>query len=117
MSIKAREAERPLIIDRRCRKPRCHRAPASSSLCALTPALGAVFALSMLVLLIQLVLLATQQQLLLALGAIVVLMVLPFTRRRILGLAGWIFSLQMATTRAIINGIGGRWGVWSKTRS
>ncbi|MEP6765336.1 MAG: glycosyltransferase [Gemmatimonadaceae bacterium] len=83
----------------------------------LTPALGAVFALSMLVLSVQLALIATTQERWIAVGVVIVLLALPFTRRRILGLAGWIISLQMATTRAIINGLGGRWGVWSKPRS
>ncbi|MDQ6611462.1 MAG: glycosyltransferase, partial [Gemmatimonadota bacterium] len=82
----------------------------------LTPALGAVFVLASLALLVQLALAASVEQLMYALAAVAVLLVLPFTRRRIVALAGWSFSLQLATMRAIGNGIGGRWSVWGKPR-
>ncbi len=83
----------------------------------LTPALVAVLAAALLVLLVQLALLATVTQLLAVLSAIVILLIIPFTRRRIVALAGWTVSLQMAATRAIMNGLGGRWSVWRKTGS
>ena len=50
--------------------------------------------------------------LLLALGATAAVAVVPAIRRKMLHLASWIFSLQIATMRAIGNGLRGKWSVW-----
>lgn len=83
----------------------------------LTPLLAAVFALSTLVLVAQFSWQATAMQRGAILGAIVVLFVWPPTRRRLVALVRWGVSLQIATTRALVNGVSGRWSVWNKTRS
>ncbi|MEO7998992.1 MAG: hypothetical protein ABI852_16185, partial [Gemmatimonadaceae bacterium] len=49
-------------------------------------------------------------------GVVLALFVIPATRRRILALARWMVSLQVATMRAVVNGLTGRWGVWSTVR-
>lgn len=83
----------------------------------LTPVFAVVFALSMAVLSVQLLFQATVTQRLAVFGAVALLLVLPPTRRRIVALTRWMISLQLATTRAVLNGVTGRWSVWSKTRS
>lgn len=83
----------------------------------LTPIIGAVFALSMLVLLVQFAISASSSMRWIMFGAIAALFVVPPTRRKLLALIRWGLSLQMATTRALVNGVTGRWGVWNKTRS
>lgn len=49
-------------------------------------------------------------------GVVLALFAVPATRRRILALVRWMVSLQIATMRAIVNGLTGRWGVWSAVR-
>jgi biofilm PGA synthesis N-glycosyltransferase PgaC len=83
----------------------------------LTPLFAALFALSFawIVALWLLSASATARWGVLALAAL--LLILPPTRRRIFALTNWVVSLQVATARAVLNGLTGRWGVWSKTRS
>lgn len=83
----------------------------------LTPAFAVVFALSLAVLGVQWLLRATVIERLAVLGVVVLLLVVPPSRRRIVALTRWMISLQIATSRAVLNGLTGRWSVWSKTRS
>jgi hypothetical protein len=83
----------------------------------LTPLLSAVFAAALLVVLVQWMLQATPLERVIAAAVGLVVLALPQTRRKILALAQWIWLLQMATLRAVINGASGRWSVWTKTRS
>lgn len=83
----------------------------------LTPLFGGIFGLSLIVLFVQFTIGATATQRWSMLAAVAVLLALPPTRRRILALVRWGVSLQLATTRALVNGVSGRWSVWSKTRS
>ncbi|MBC8086107.1 MAG: glycosyltransferase [Phycisphaerae bacterium] len=99
------------------RNPICAQFVAHKLLRLLTPLLAAIFALSIAVLAVQVTLRASSTQRLVVLRVIAALFVLPATRRRILALVRWGVSLQMATTRALVNGVSGRWSVWSKTRS
>ncbi len=42
----------------------------------------------------------------------VLVLVWPKTRTRIVGLAAWVWSLQVALVEATLNGVRGRWNVW-----
>lgn len=83
----------------------------------LTPLFGAVFAVSLAVVLVEFLLHASRTQLLTIMALVVVLLAVPASRRRIVALMRWAISLQLATARAVANGFSGRWGVWSKTRT
>jgi hypothetical protein len=50
--------------------------------------------------------------LVLALGTTAAVAAVPALRRRALHVVGWIASLQIATVRAIGNGLRGKWSVW-----
>lgn len=99
------------------RNPICLQFVAHKLLRLLTPLLAAIFALSVFVVVVQFTVQASAIQRWVMLGMMAVLLVLPPTRRRIFALVRWGVSLQVATTRALVNGVSGRWSVWSKTRS
>jgi biofilm PGA synthesis N-glycosyltransferase PgaC len=82
----------------------------------LTPLLSAIFAVSSLIVAVQFALQATATQRIVALLLLVSVFALPATRRRIVAIVRWAISLQMATTRAVYNGVGGRWSVWTKSK-
>ncbi|MEO7361144.1 MAG: glycosyltransferase [Gemmatimonadaceae bacterium] len=83
----------------------------------LTPVFAVIFGLSLLWLSAEWLLRATLTERLAVVGAVLAVLIVPGTRRRILALARWMVSLQVATTRAVLNGLTGRWSVWSKTRT
>jgi len=50
------------------------------------------------------------------LGALLItLAAIPPLRRRTTKLGGWVFSLQVATAKAVMNGLRGSWSVWQNT--
>ncbi|WP_373069379.1 hypothetical protein [Gemmatimonas sp.] len=52
----------------------------------------------------------------LTLGALLAtLAAIPPLRRRTMKLVGWVFSLQVATAKAVMNGVRGSWSVWQNT--
>jgi hypothetical protein len=80
----------------------------------LTPLLFAVFAASLCAATIQMALHATVFQRVIGAGLLVLMVALPPVRRRIAGMTRWLVGLQLATSRALLNGITGRWSVWTK---
>ena len=83
----------------------------------LTPAFAVIFGASVLWLCAEWLLRATAAERWIVVSVVLALLIVPGTRRRILALIWWVVSLQVATARAVLNGLTGRWGVWSKTRA
>ena len=83
----------------------------------LTPLFAVIFGASVLWLSAAWLLHATVNERWTVSGIVLALLIVPATRCRILALVRWAVSLQVATARAVLNGLTGRWGVWSKTRT
>lgn len=97
------------------RNPICLQFVAHKLLRLLTPIFATIFGGSMLWLSAEWLLRATLTERLVLVGAALAVLIVPGTRRRILALVRWMVSLQVATIRAVLNGLTGRWSVWNKT--
>lgn len=83
----------------------------------LTPVFAVLFGVSILWISALWLIQATATERWVVVAIALALLIVPQTRRRIFALLHWVVSLQVATSRAVLNGVTGRWGVWSKTRT